>query len=100
MVGDATICKNYLKSLGKEECRATRSGSVFCVSGKTVVKGFAVGPTATGSWCEHVAAAVGWVLDNCSTCRENDCPVSGMRRKILFEMLFVLFSNQKEEQEV
>ncbi|KAI0767191.1 hypothetical protein C8Q74DRAFT_1317970 [Fomes fomentarius] len=77
-VGGAVDCNNYLLGLGTKACTVPRSGTVMCHSGRTIVKGFAVGDDDTASsYCRDVATAVAWVLDNCPACPGNDCDVAG-----------------------
>ncbi|KAI0746730.1 hypothetical protein C8Q80DRAFT_1177050 [Daedaleopsis nitida] len=77
-VGGAVDCNNYLLGLGTKACTVSRGGTVMCHSGRTIVKGFAVGDSDTASsYCRDVATAVAWVLDNCPACPQDSCNIAG-----------------------
>lgn len=60
-VGGAVECAEYLKSLGKRECRAEKGGTVMCTARRTVV------------------------MDHCPACSGDECAISGMWMALMDE---------------
>ena len=88
-VGGAVDCANYLTSLGTQDCR-TDGSTVMCSSGRTMVRGIALGDDSASSFCSDVAVAVGWVLDNCPACGGDDCNIAGIWDPSCFVGQFLL----------
>ena len=88
-VGGAVDCANYLTGLGSKDCH-TDGNTVMCSSGRTIVRGIALGADSATSSCQDVAIAVGWVLDNCPACGGDDCNIAGIWDPSCFVGQFLL----------
>jgi hypothetical protein len=65
--------------MGTSFCDVAGDYSVLCQSGSVEIVGWNYYNVTTGvaADCSDVAIGASWVIDNCSSCSQDDCAVEG-----------------------
>lgn len=76
---NAIACRNYLIQTGTYTCSSGDSYATLCTAGDAEIVGWNYYDIAGGvqTSCSDAAVAASWVIDNCSTCPQDNCLVEG-----------------------
>jgi hypothetical protein len=78
--GDAIACRNALITMGTSFCDVVAADyAVLCQSGSVEIIGWNYYNVTTGvtADCSDVAIGASWIIDNCSSCSQDNCYVEG-----------------------
>jgi hypothetical protein len=77
--GNAIACRNYLIQTGTYTCSSGDSYATLCTAGDAEIVGWNYYDIAGGvqTSCSDAAVAASWIIDNCSTCSQDNCLVEG-----------------------
>lgn len=76
---NAIACRNYLISASPNACDVPGTSTVLCTAGDTEIVGWNYFNDLDGvdEDCSDVAIGASWIIDNCSDCQSDSCPVEG-----------------------
>jgi hypothetical protein len=90
--GNAIACRNALISMGSSFCDVAQDYLVLCQADDAEIVGWNYYNVTGGvaADCSDVAIGASWIIDNCSSCSQDNCLVEGAcPLSWLFEVLNV-----------
>jgi hypothetical protein len=78
--GNAIACRNYLIQVGTYDCSTGPTYYQLCTAGDAEIIAYNYYNVQGGVYsdCADAAVAASWVIDNCSTCGDDNCFVQGV----------------------